>query len=684
MSQIIKFLIISVFIFISHPVISQNVEFSRSNFPDDRQGLREARRNLSNGDDLFEEGGGKYKQALDYYLEANEFNPDNVWLNYKIGVCYLNTINHHKAVDFFEKAVKLNVPTLEVYYKLGEAYQLSYKFDEAIDQYRFYRENLTPEELIKERDIIDKRIDECNYGKELVDDPERVIIDNLGSKINSQYDDYTAVINTDGTKMFFTTRRPLGRRPKTVSYDHKYFENILQTRKINGEWIEPYNPGRRINTSSHDAVAGLSHDGRTLLIYRSSGGGDLYESTWDGESWSRTRRLPRSINSKYQETSGTLSPDGKTFYFVSERPEGYGGKDIWYSELDERERWGVPQNIGPTVNTEYDEESVFMHPDGKTLYFSSKGHNSMGGFDIFKTEYIGGRWTEPENLGYPINTPGDNLFFTITEDGETGYYSAMKEEGHGGSDIYEITFLGPEKPLINTPEQQPIASIVKPANDLIMADEVEIDVAPMTILRGKITDFETGNPVYANIELYDNEEEILLAEFNSNEETGEYTISLPGGKNYGISVNAEGYLFHSENFNITESEVHREIINDIELKKFEVGSSIILNNIFFDTGESGLTPESHAELGVLYQLMVDNPDARVKVSGHTDNVGGWELNKRLSEDRAKSVVDYLIDKGIDPDRLEYEGYAYSEPIASNETEEGRQKNRRTEFEIIAK
>ncbi len=684
MKYLIKLFILSFFLLVHHQADSQNVEFSRSHFPGDRSGLREARRNISEGDKYFEVGGGAYSVALEYYLKAQEFNPDNAWLNYKIGVCYLNTIHHPKAIEHLEKAVQLNVPTLDVYYKLGQAYQLNYKFEEAIDQYTFYRRSLTPQELINERDKIDKRISECEHGIRFVENPERVFIDNLGSTINSQYDDYSPVINADGTKMLFTTRRPIGRRPDIDRGDHKYFENILETRKVNNRWQRPSDPGRRINTSSHDASAGLSHDGRSLIIYRGGRGGDLYESVWDGESWSRAKKLPRTINSSYQESSATLSPDGKTLYFVSDRPGGYGGKDIWYSTRDERGRWSEPVNLGPTVNTEYNEESVFMHPDGKTLYFSSQGHNSMGGYDIFKTQYIGGRWTDPVNLGHPINTPGDDLFFVMTEDSETGFYATYREDGYGGSDIYKITFLGPEKPLINTPEQHLIASLAKPAQDVIMADEIEIDVTPMTLLRGKIIDQETKEPLFATIELYDNEEDVLLAQFTSNEETGEYFISLPGGKNYAISVKADDYLFHSENINITESLVAREIINDIEMKRVEIGKSIVLNNIFFDTGQSTLRPESYAELGILYQLMVDNPNLRIKISGHTDNVGGWDLNKRLSEDRARAVVEFLIDRGIDPNRLEYEGYAYSKPIASNETEEGRQKNRRTEFEIIEK
>ncbi len=684
MNSLIKSLALVFFLTISSQALTQNVEFTRDYFPDDRQGLREAIRNARTGDKYFQMGGGKYEKALEYYLKAHNFNPDNALLNYRIGVCYLNSIYHERAIDFFEEAIRLNVPELDVFYNLGRALHLNYRFEEAIENYTYYRRRLTPEEITKKRHIIDRRIQECENGMKLVEEPVRVFIDNLGSRINSEYDDYSPIINADGTKMFFTTRRPIGNRPRKDRNDHKYYESILETRMIRGEWMPAKEPQRRIQSRSHNAAAGLSHDGETLLIYRGARGGDIYKTTYDSEKdrWSRARGISRTINSEYHESSATLSQDGRTLYFVSDRPGGYGGTDIWYSKLGENGRWSEPVNIGPEINTEYNEASVYKHSDGKTLYFSSQGHNSMGGYDIFKTQYIGGRWTEPENLGYPINTPDDNLHFTLTEEGEIGYYATFKKEGHGGSDIYKVTFLGPEKPLINTPKEILIASLVDPIDDIIMAGEVEIEVEPITILRGIIKDDETEDPVFATIRLYDNKEDKLLAEFNSHPETGEYLISLPGGKNYGISVDADDYLFHSENINIVESTVDREIINNIRLKRVQVGVSIVLNNIFFDTGKSTLRPESYAELGVLYQMLVENPSLKIKISGHTDDRGGWDLNKRLSEDRARAVVEFLIGRGIDRDRLQYEGYAYSKPIASNETAEGRQKNRRTEFEII--
>ena len=664
---------------------AQNKEFTKAFFPDDSKGLREARRNIRDGDRLFEQGGGNIIIALEYYLRAHNFNPDNALLNMRIGECYLNTPRVDKSVEFLERAVELNVATLRVYYLLGQAYQQNYRFDEAIEQFTFYRQSLTPQEVLQQRGSIDRRIAECNHAKHLINEPLRVFIDNMGSAVNSEYDDYSPVLSPDGKTMYFTSRRPWGRNPRVDRNDHKYFENIFVTRKLGDQWTAAEPLEGKVNSRTHEATAGIYPDGKTMYVYRGNKGGDIFESFFEKGKWGKPRKLPRALRSRgTQETSIVFTSDGNRLYFISDRPGGFGGKDIWTSSRNERGRWSEPVNLGSTVNTEYDEESLYLAPDDVTLYFSSQGHNSMGGFDIFRTVFRNGRWTRPENLGYPVNSPADDLFFIMGPDEKTAWFSTMRLDNYGGSDIYQITFLGPEKPLFMPVVSDLIAATVRPPQINMMGSEMEIVTVPMTILRGRIIDDKTEEPVNAVIELYDNETEALLAEFSSGAETGEYIISLPGGKNYAIAVQADDYLFHSENMNISESEVNREIINDIRLKRVEVGQSIVLNNIFFDTGAAELRPESYAELGILYKLMFDNPSLKIEISGHTDNVGSAGLNQRLSERRARAVVDFLIERGIGRERLTYKGYGFERPIASNETAEGRQMNRRTEFEIIEK
>lgn len=681
----VSFFVLVLFMLISSSTDAQNKEFTRSYFPDDSRGLREARKNLKEGDDLYEQGWGNFEKALEYYLKAHDFNPDNALLNLRIGECYLYTPYKERAADFLEKAVELNVASLEVYYLLGIAYQQSYRFDDAIDQFMFYRQSLSPQEAIQERSRIERRVAECNTAKQMVANPVRVFVDNLGDKVNSEFDDYSPLLSPDGNTLYFTSRRPLSKRAKTDRIDHKYFENILFSKRSGDNWLQAQELPGRVNSKTHEATAGISPDGRTLFVYRGDKGGDLFDSRIDNGTWSKARRLPRGLTTKgNQETSIVFTSDGRKAFLISDREGGFGGKDIWTSNRDERGRWSEPTNLGGTLNTEYDEESLFLANDNVTLYFSSQGHNSMGGFDIFKTEFRNGRWTQPENIGYPVNTPGDDLFFVLAPDLKSAYYSAMQTDGYGGSDIYMVTFLGPEKDPDVPLQHDLVAASIRPINHNLMEQQVEVVTIPMTILRGKVLDEKEETPVTAVIELYDNETEELLAQFSSSEETGEYVISLPGGKNYGISVQAEEYLFHSENINISESIVSREIINDIKLKKVEVGESIVLNNIFFDTGAATLRPESYAELGVLNKLMLDNPSIKIEISGHTDNVGSAAINQRISEQRARSVVEFLIERGIDRDRLTYKGYGFDKPIATNDTPEGRQLNRRTEFEIIEK
>ena len=484
--------------------------------------------------------------------------------------------------------------------------------------------------------------------------------------------------------MFFTSRRNNSTGGKLDEFG-SYFEDIYISEKAGSDWTPPTNPPKPLNSNDHDACVGLSPDGQTLLIYKgSTGAGDVYMSHLKGSTWTSPKRLNSNINTKYHESSASISYDGKTLYFVSDKPGGFGGRDIYYSTLDKKGNWIKAVNIGSAINTPYDEEGVFIHPDGKTLYFSSKGHNSMGGYDIFKSVNENGIWSTPVNLGYPINTPDDDVNFSISASGIHGYYMSVRPDGYGDRDLYIVTFLGVEKPLVNNTEDNLLASLTQPVSETNIEKPVEIKANQVTILKGKVLDEINLQPIGAVIEITDNEKNEVIASFESNSSTGKYLISLPSGKNYGIAVKAPGYLFHSENLNIPPTTIYQEIERDIKLKKLEIGSTIVLNNIFFDFNKSVLRPESIPELERLIKLMNEFPTLKIEISGHTDNIGTAAYNKTLSENRAKSVVDYLVSKGILKDRLTFMGYGFDKPIATNDTDEGRQQNRRTEFKIISK
>lgn len=680
---ILRKIIVTLLLTVPFVALSQNINFNRNAFPNDRAGLREATKNLKTGQKLFLQGGARTAEALPYFLKANEFNPNNALLNYLIGQALLQTTDYADAIPYLEKAKALDLNDPDLLFVLGEAHQLTMNFQKAIENYQRFRQQLNPQELAERRELIDKRIAECQHGILMVANPQRVFVDRLPSTINSPFDDYSPVLMPGENRMFITSRRPVDKKPRIDRNDFKYHENILIFEKLNSSWEFVGLADKNLNRKNHSSVVAVSPDGNTMILYYGDKGGELFISELKNDRWSKPSRLPRTINSRHLETSATISADGNTLYFISNRPGGYGGKDIWFSTRDRRGRWQAAINLGPVVNTEYDEEALFLTPDGKTLYFSSKGHNSMGGFDIFKTSLENGQWTEPVNLGYPINGPTNDLFFRPIADGQTAYFSSFRSGGDGGIDIFMATFMGPEKPPVNKMQMEPIASRARPNSEKFL-DQTAQPIPPMTLLRGKVFDDGTGEPLLAQIELFDNEKEELLATFATNPETGAYFISLPGGRNFGISVKAEDFLFHSENINVTETNVFTEIINDIRLKRVEVGTTIVLRNIFFDTGSANLRPESYAELGVLYKLLADNPRLKIEVSGHTDNVGSASLNQRLSQDRARSVVNFLTERGIAADRLTYKGYGFSRPVATNDTAEGRQLNRRTEFEIIEK
>jgi outer membrane protein OmpA-like peptidoglycan-associated protein len=565
---------------------------------------------------------------------------------------------------------------------MGQAYHLNVEFDKAIQFLQEYKATLSPDMLAEVGPDVEKRINACNVGKELVKKPVRVFIDNLGSNINTIYPEYSPLITADESQIFFTSRRDVTTGTKLDENDLQYYEDIFFSDKTGSDWTKATNPKKPLNSDKHDATVGLSPDGQTLLIYKGTNGGDIFECKLKGDQWSSPSKL--KLNTKYHESSATFSFDGRTMYFVSDRPGGYGGGDIYITKKDDKGRWSTPVNAGPVINTPESEEGVFMQSDGKTLYFSSQGHKGMGGFDIYKSSFDNGQWTEPVNMGYPINTPDDDVFFSIAASGIHGYYSSVKPDGYGAQDIYEITFLGAEKPVINNTEDNLLASQTQPVSETVIEPVVAILDNQVTLLKGIVSDEINLAPVGAVIEITDNDKNEIISSFESNSKTGKYLVSLPSGKNYGITVKAEGYLFHSENLNIPPSTTYREINKDIKLKKVEVGSTIVLNNIFFDFNKATLRPESASELDRLVKLLTDLPTLKIEISGHTDNIGASAYNKKLSEQRAKSVVDYLVGKSIAADRLTFVGYGFDKPIATNDTEEGRQMNRRTEFKIISK
>ncbi len=622
------------------------------------------KKTLKQANEMYEDQ--DYRHAIPLYKEVLKVDKTNIEANFKLGHCYLNTTFNHKAEEYLNLAYTYNRDyDPEIRRDLGYAKQINHKFEEAIEYY-----NLELGLLHEKKDAdkimeVKKHIAECNNGIELVKSPVDVKIENVGGNINGPFPDFVPVITADRSIMVYTSRRDgnIGEFAIDENGNETFKHEDIYISDRNGDkWGKPRNMGTPVNSEEHDANIALSPDGSKLFIYKSSGNGDIYISELKGKEWSKPKQLGKTINTKYAELHVSMTADEQTLYFSSNRPGGSGDFDIYMSKKKSNGAWGEAINLGPEINTQYKEDAPFIHADGKSLYFSSQGHQTMGGYDIFESHMDeNGKWTKPANIGYPINTADDDIYFVISADKKFGYYASAKADTRGEKDIYVVKWPEPEPPKKDEPKKV---------------------VNPITMLKGTITDALTEKPLGAKILIVDNEKNQVISEMHSNEATGNYLVILPSGKNYGIAVQHPDYMFHSENFDIPSSEDYQEVTKDVELKKVAIGTKIILRNIFFDFDRATLRPESTAELERLTKLLNDLPNLKIEISGHTDSKGSDEYNKKLSERRAKTVVDHLIGKGIATGRLQFAGYGEERPIDTNDTDEGRQQNRRTEFEII--
>lgn len=361
--------------------------------------------------------------------------------------------------------------------------------------------------------------------------------------------------------------------------------------------------------------------------------------------------LGDKINTEFWETTPSLSPDKRTLYFTSNRPGGIGGADLYVSQMQANGKWGPAENMGPVLNSAGDEMAPFIHADNQTLYFTSSGHPGYGGADLFiSRKQLDGSWSKPENLGYPINTIENDGSLAVAADGKTAYYSSNRSDSRGGLDLY--TF------------------------------ELREDIRPYKTLyvKGNVFDAKTKQPVPATVELIDNSVNKSLMKIQT-DGSGAYFITLPLGKDYTFSVNRKGYLYYTEQYSLSGKAADSTYQKDIALQPVTLNSTFVFNNIQFATGSYQLLPISLVELDRLLLVLQENPTLKIQISGHTDNVGKPDDNLKLSDNRAKSVADYLISKGIGAGRLSWKGFGATQPIADNATETGRAKNRRTAFTI---
>ncbi len=470
-----------------------------------------------------------YGEALKYLSIAYKSEPDNANVNHLIGLCIINSpIHKEKAIPYLLKAVKNITPEyekesykekrapIEAYLYLGQAYHYNYQFDKAIAAFNKYKE-LLPDNSEEKLEKAKHYLYWCMNAKEMMRDSAEIKITNI-AEVNTKFDEHTPVISSDETVMIFTSRRP-GSTGNIRTDDGRFFEDIYISKKENEKWGVPVKISENINSNGHEATIALSADGKELFIYKDDYGvGNIYSSKLEGNNiWSKPQKLGSNVNTSSNETHATITSDINTLVFVSDRKEGYGKTDLYIVRCLPNNEWGFAQNIGNVVNTKYEEEGAFIHQDGTFLFFSSKGHNSMGGFDLFYSELQDdSTWSEPTNLGYPINTTGDDVFYVLSSDGKRAYYSSLKEGGMGGRDIYQMD-------LLSLPERS--STVIMGYIRLAGTKKIQKEVT-VTVL-----DLKTDK---------------VYGIYRPNKTTGLLTMILRQGKEYRIMLEVEGRSFKED------------------------------------------------------------------------------------------------------------------------------------------
>jgi len=591
---------------------------------------------------------GNYPAALKHLSEALALDPKFVDVFLSRAGIYAELKNYSASVSDFETGIKMD-PVYSKTYLLPYSISLAGvgKFQQALDAVNEFLANptLNPQSIKAgnyRKSTYSFAIDhEKNHpSKDYIFSPV-----NLGDSINTKDLEYFPSFTIDGSKMIFTRR---------IAADEDFYESNF----IHGRWTDAKPLGGKVNTNLNEGAQNISQDGQLLIFTgcnypEGEGSCDLYFSIRTNNGWSEPQNLGPIVNTDFWESSPSLSPDKRDLYFASSMGGGFGGRDIWVTHRLPTGKWSRPQNLGEAVNTSGDESCPFMHADNQTLYFNSNGHPGYGMTDLFLSKKVNdSSWVLAENLGYPINTIDDQGSLIVAADGKTAYYASDGTDTKGGLDIYSF--------------------------------QLREDIRPLKTLwvKGKVFDKKTLSGLPSAVELTDIKSGNLISRIQTDED-GNYLVTLPVGKDYAFNVNRKGYLFYSDNFSLLKNNFDSVFTVNIPLQPIEKGAAIVLKNIFFETGKFELQNESRSELDKLVALLNDNPNLKIQIDGHTDNVGQEKDNQVLSTNRAKSVVGYLLSKAINPQRLTYKGFGSTKPVADNGTEQGKALNRRTELSIIS-
>ncbi|WP_229599134.1 OmpA family protein [Runella sp. CRIBMP] len=590
-----------------------------------------------------------YEQANRWTDETLKYDSTFAEAHFRKAQLYEIYTQPDLALQSYRKVVTLRPDAPQsaaAYQKLIEYHLRAGEYAQAKSDLTHYIPLLRPNSVAQKR--AQRQLLTCAFGEKAIENPLVISPEELSDTVNQFILQYFPALTADGETLLFTALRP------------ENDEDLYITHFKDGRWTVPVSISDRINTAENEGTGTLSADGRTLVFTacnRRDGYGscDLYISRKNGKDWDAPKNIGINVNTPFWESQPTLSPDGRTLYFISDRKGGIGGRDVWYTSLQKNGEWSAAKNIGGPVNTPDDEASPYLHANGHTLFFASEGHQGFGGYDLFFSDSTATGWQKPENLGYPINTSDNQVALVITSDSQYGYYSLdTKRVGNQRvSRLYRFR----------------------------VPTELQQKFNAANYLKGLVTDARSGKSVKANLELIDLKTGKVVQRFSTDTENGQYLTTLPNGSEWGLYVNAAGYFYKSLSFDYTQKNKAEGLQLDIKLEPMNLNTFGVLSNIYFETGKADLQDKSRTELNKLIEELKLQSTLRIEIAGHTDDVGDSKQNQILSQKRAQSVADYLITAGISRERIRAIGFGEAKPMAPNTSEENRQLNRRIEWRI---